>query len=206
MRAWGIRMIAVVAIALAAVGPSSSGAQMPSSGGTPVSCTVWHPVDLGTSLPDGCGLSDGWWTSWADCAITPVHNEPWMEKGHGAGLAGIPWIPIPMGMVGATAHLFFGNRPLPVGDTFPDGSAYTKVLWTFSEPVRDFGVTAMNAGRPDSPVDVVETGPANTSSDSSNEWPSYLAVPDAGCWTFTLTATTRAGEVVTGTFTYVAVA
>lgn len=150
-------------------------------------------------------VANGWWTSWAICAIAPVHSEPWDTEGHQAGLAGIPWIPIPMGAVDATAHLFFGSRPLPVGDTFPDGNAHTKILWTFSEPIRAFSVTATLPSAPSTiHENVVETGPANTSP-GSTEWPSSVAVPSPGCWTFTLTATTADDDVVTGTFTYIAV-
>jgi hypothetical protein len=36
------------------------------------------------------------------------------------------------------------------------------------------------------------------------DWPSYLVVPTAGCWQFTITAE-RGGEPITGTITYIAV-
>ncbi|MGB3329507.1 MAG: hypothetical protein WBA46_11165, partial [Thermomicrobiales bacterium] len=82
-----------------------------------------------------------------------------------------------------------------------------KILWTFSEPVHSFRVTASVASDPAVVhEDVVETGQTYTASNTSTEWPSMVAVPSPGCWTFTLTATTTNGQVETGTFTYVAVA
>lgn len=111
-----------------------------------------------------------------------------------------------MGPVKATAHLFFGNRPLPVGRQFPNNGAYTKVLWTFSERVSGFSGVATNLDDPQyTDIPFLETGPANTSSDRSTEWPSYVTVPAAGCWKFDLKATRTSGEVVTGSFTFVAV-
>ncbi|MGC4191542.1 MAG: hypothetical protein QM589_10310 [Thermomicrobiales bacterium] len=110
-----------------------------------------------------------------------------------------------MGPVKADAHLFFGNRPLPVGPHFPTGGN-TKVLWTFSERVRGFTGVATNLDDPQyTSIPFLETGPANTNDDRSTEWPSYVTVPAAGCWKFDLKATRTSGEVVTGSFTYVAV-
>lgn len=166
---------------------------------------VGTPASSAATPETASADANGWWTSWASCAIAPVHSDPWDTEGHQAGLAGIPWIPISMGAVEATAHLFFGSRPLPVGDTFPDGNAHTKILWTFSEPVRSLSIKATVASDPSTiHEDVVETGAANTAP-GSTEWPSSVAVPSPGCWTFTLTATTADDGVVTGTFTYVAV-
>lgn len=111
-----------------------------------------------------------------------------------------------MGPVKATAHLFFGNRPLPVGRNFSTGE-HTKVLWTFSERVSGFSGVATNLDEPQfTEIPFLETSPANTGTGEwSFEWPSYVIVPAAGCWRFDLKATTSSGEHVTGSFTYVAV-
>lgn len=136
--------------------------------------------------------------------MTPVHNEPW--KGD-PGLNGLPWIPVDMGSVQATAHLFFGNRPLPIGDTFPNAGLRTKVLWTFDHDVRNFTVTATIRGDASfRDVTATKTGPANTNTDSSRSWPYYVSVPAAGCWDFTLNAEDiETGKAVSGKFTFIAV-
>ena len=181
-------------------------AQIRAQPATPVDlgCTIWRTGADSPTTPKECSSSAPWWESWSDCAMTPVHNEPW--KGD-PGLNGLPWIPVDMGSVQATAHLFFGNRPLPIGDTFPNDRMHTKVLWTFDRDVRDFSVVATN--RDDASftdITAAETGPANTNTDSSRSWPSYVSVPAAGCWDFTLNAedieTVRA---VSGKFTFIAV-
>lgn len=97
---------------------------------------------------------------------------------------------------------------MPVGREFPDGSgSYTKVLWTFSERVSSFSGVATNLDDAQyTNIPFLETGPANTGTgERSFEWPSYMTVPAAGCWKFDLQATRTSGEIVNGSFTFVAV-
>lgn len=186
-------------------------AQIQAQAATPVTptdlgCTIWRTGANSPTTPEECSSSAPWWDSWSDCAMTPVHNEPWIGE---AGLNGLPWIPIAMGPepLQATAHLFFGNRPLPIGDTFPNGGERTKVLWTFDHDVRNFSVTATNRNDASfKDVIAADTGPADTNTDSSRSWPSYVFVPAAGCWDFTLKAEDVAtGKAVSGHFTFIAV-
>ena len=183
-------------------------AQTPAKSATPVDlgCTIWRTGADSPTTPKECSPSAPWWDSWADCAMTPVHSEPWVGE---AGLNGLPWIPIAMGPepVQVTAHLFFGNRPLPIGDTFPNDGPRTKVLWTFDHPVRNFSVIATNRNDPSfRDVTAADTVSADTNTDSSISWPSNVSVPAAGCWDFTLKAEdAKSGKTVTGQFTYIAV-
>lgn len=187
-----------IAVATQAPTPTVTPVPPPELRATPgTGCTSSTPEDEKV-----CSWPSFWWTSWSSCDITPVSTTLWPRP----DLATIPWIRVDIGPVKADAHLFFGNRPLPVGRQFPHDGPYTKVLWTFSERVSGFSGAATNLDNPQyTDIPFLETGPANTSSDRSTEWPSYVTVPTAGCWKFDLRATRTSGEVVTGTFTYVAV-
>lgn len=169
-------------------------------------CTTWVTTGGVPDTPEDCSRSSPWWTSWSNCDMTPVHSEPWPgTDARQSALRVMPWVNVNMGTVTATAHLFFGNRPLPVGGAFPNGDS-TKVLWTFDKPVTDFSVTGTNADdSSNADAAVIDTGPANTNNGRSNDWPSSINVPAAGCWTFGLKATDPDGKTVTGSLTFIAV-
>lgn len=141
----------------------------------------------------------------APCAVTPIHTEPWTGSGHGSGLSGVPWAVVPTGDVEMTAHFYVQDRSAPTDRWFPLGES-VKILWTFTEPVRDLTVTVTNPAAPGADYpDVLTTGPANTLPEST-EWPSAFTAPAAGCLTLTLHATTRDGETLSGTMTLMAAA
>ncbi|MGC4191543.1 MAG: hypothetical protein QM589_10315 [Thermomicrobiales bacterium] len=204
--------VLIAAILLGSTYPvtNSSAASPPGTpDGTPepgLGCTQWVDRSLPPdTTPTSCTLSDPWWTAWSTCDITPVHSTPSSLPGAPDFL---PWILIDMGPVQANAVLFIGNRPLPVGQKYPNDDMNTKVLWVFDDVIAEFSGVATNLDNPDTYTNVpfLETGPTYTGmNEQSTEWPSYVSVPAAGCWRFDLKATTAKGEVVTGSFTYVAV-
>jgi hypothetical protein len=211
---YAVVVVLMVASLLASTFPViSTSAAAPQ--GTPVvtpepglGCTKWLDRSLPPdTTPTSCTLSDPWWTAWSTCDITPVHSTPSSLPGAPDFL---PWILIDMGPVQANAVLFIGNRPLPVGQKYPSssGGMNTKVLWMFDELIIEFSGTATSLDHPDKYTDIpfLQTGAANARMrGESDQWPSYVSVPAAGCWKFDLKATTAKGEVVTGSFTYVAV-
>lgn len=204
---YAIVLTLLAASLLASTFPGTDSA-VASPQGTPepgLGCTKWVDRSLPPdTTPTSCTLSDPWWTAWSTCDITPVQSTPSPLPGAPSFL---PWIPIDMGSVQANAVLFFGNRPLPIGRKYPDGNQNTKVLWMFDKPVIAFSGVATNLDNPEyTNVPFLETGPTYTGIKAqSTEWPSYVTVPAAGCWRFDLKATTGSGDLLTGTFTYVAV-
>lgn len=193
----------VLALGAAVVLTAAAPAGTPQAASPPVSCTIWRAANGSLAGPADCTFSNPWWQSWSDCPITPVHGERWLPDGADWGLlSDLPWVQAGPGIVG---HLFYGNRPLPVGGKFPDGSA-TKVLWHFTDMVEGLRMTATNLGaKQQAPIDITSsTGPAN-SAPFSTEWPSYVVIPQAGCWRVDLSAKDEDGHPVKGSVTFIVV-
>lgn len=147
--------------------------------------------------------TDAWWTSWSSCSITPVRiGDP--PEGNGGRPEAIPWLLVSPSNASAnilTITLFSGNRPLPVGGRFTDGSQ-AKWLWQFNAAGGTLNVEAINehAAR----FSLTHLGPVNTP-DSSMDWSSLIELPEPGCWRFSVEATSTTGDVFIGGFTFVAV-
>ena len=155
-----------------------------------------HPLD--PALQPGktwtCTLSKPWWTAWFDCPVTPVEGGLWPARRAGDdGLARIPWVQAEPSASGVVAHLFSGSRPLHTDNHFPDG-ARAKVLWTFPRPVSRFAMTATDLGNPGTPLTIWEVDADGTASDASDQVPTYLDIPSAGCWRVEVRAQDEAGE------------
>jgi len=169
-------------------------------------CTAWQAGTPGpVTGPEECTRSEPWWTSWSSCAITRVHSEAYDPSLAGGGVPEtIPWVRAEHANAVIIGHQWYGNRPLHVGGSFPADGTNAKVLWHFSEPVRDLTITATNLDDASAAPVAIETGPANTSP-ASTQWPSSLAIPSAGCWRVDLHATDDVGNPVTGSVTYIVV-
>jgi hypothetical protein len=168
--------------------------------------TVRSELDPAANPYPDCVLSVPWWSSWENCAVTPIHTEqpPYLTGGD-QGLGNVPWIAADA--VGTTVwgFQFFGSRPLHVDGRFPDG-ATTKTLWKFGDPVSGLTLTAHNLWDATSePYPLTEFGVVNTSSSFGTTWMSRIDIPAAGCWRVDLEATLENGSEVTASVTYIVV-
>lgn len=145
-------------------------------------------------------VSPPWWSSWSNCDITPL------EAGEGdTFFEQLPRLELVAGDIEVTGLFFAGDRPLPVGGEFPDGSS-AKVFWQFSERVEDFSISGTRLdGSDTTPHVLADPHPANSSSGSSWEWSSILEIPEAGCWEIQLSAIDKSGEAFETRFVFVAV-
>lgn len=147
-----------------------------------------------------------WWTAWSSCAITEVYTGPGPEN--------IPGLPESLHWLRAETTndsdidlivwLWTGDRPLPLDGMYANEGMSTRWLWVFNEPMQDIAAAVTNehgtAGE-------VQFGGAimGSSTGPINGWPSYAVVPEAGCWTFAITATAQDGEVYEGRVVFPAV-
>lgn len=140
-----------------------------------------------------------WWTAWSSCDITPVQYGPAPEN-----ISGMPetfyWLRAETtndSNIDMIVWLWTGNRPLPLDGVYAREGMSTKWLWAFSEPMQDISATVTNE---QGTTGEVQFGGAimGSSTGPINGWPSFAVVPEAGCWTFDITATARDGETYEG--------
>ncbi|MCO5227576.1 MAG: hypothetical protein M9934_04740 [Thermomicrobiales bacterium] len=145
-------------------------------------------------------VSPPWWSSWSNCDIAPL------EAGDGdTFFEQLPRLKLVEGDIEVTGIFFAGDRPLPVGGEFPDGS-FAKVFWQFSERVEDFSISGVLLDASDTALQMLaDPHPANSSSSVSAEWSSILEIPEAGCWEIRLSAIDQSGEAFETRFVFVAV-
>lgn len=136
------------------------------------------------------------------CPVSHVHYSP--DTSATGGLRSIPWIATaPTGMF--HAHLFlYGGTPWPkhhlldarIFTTVKARSINPKVLWTAQQP--GAGSTLLISGkRLDKPGHFSSRYPRAS---SGSQFPSYVEVPEAGCWRVTV-----ASGKLRGAVTFVAV-
>lgn len=162
-------------------------------------------VAAAQSATPGPDARDQWWTAWSDCDITSVHTERAPEGGI-SRMDGMPWLTTKLtGDVDVTLYvwLWTGNRPLPVGDTYPDGKMHTKWLWEFVPDIRDVSVTPTNERGTKGEVEGLQR--VLGSSTGGNEYPSSVILPEPGCWTFEVSVTTADGQSARGRIVFPAV-
>lgn len=147
-----------------------------------------------------------WWTAWSSCDITPVQHGPAPEN-----ISGMPesfyWLQAETmndSSIDMIVWLWTGDRPLPINGIYASDATFTKWLWAFSEPMRDIAATVTNE---QGDTGQVQFGGAilGSSTGPINGWPSYAIVPEAGCWTFDITATAIDGDVYEGRVIFPAV-
>ena len=190
-----LRSVLRIAILMCVVFPATiASAQTPAA--SPADDGLW------AGLPE----SEAWWTAWSTCEITPVQSGPTPE--HIPGIAEhVYWLQAETtndSDIDMLVWLWTGNRPLPLNGEYVNEGMYTKWLWAFSEDMRDISVTLTSETGAEGNV---QFGGAITSSSTGpvNGWPSYVIVPDPGCWTFDITATALDGEVYMGSIVFPAV-
>jgi hypothetical protein len=150
-------------------------------------------------LADSC--SAGWWTAWANCPITPVRNLGWEASRADDLLARLPWIEAaPDRQI--VGHLFYGNRPLPLGGTFPDGMN-AKLLWEFARPIAAVSITATRLDPPEQSVTII--GARSDHPVGETQVPSLMAMPGGGCWRVEIRAEDRDGNAVSGAASFVVI-
>lgn len=96
------------------------------------------------------------------------------------------------------------RRPLPLNGRYATDGSSAKWLWAFSEEMRD--ITATVTSETGAEGDVQFGGEIfGSSTGPINGWPSGVLLPEPGCWTFDITATTRDGDVYEGRLVFPAV-
>lgn len=155
--------------------------------------------------PIATPLVSEWWTAWSTCDITPVHTEAPPANGPHM-LPGMPWLQAET-LNGSETVLYVwlwtGNRPLPVNGEYADEQMNAEWLWEFVPPMEDMTITATNERGTTGTVE--HGGSVLSSSTGGNEWPSTVVLPEPGCWTFDITATTHDGEIYEGRVVFPAV-
>ena len=148
-----------------------------------------------------CTISPQWWTSYSSCPITPVHTERYTGKVYPneQALYEIPWLKLASPSGTAIAHLFSGNRPLPVNATFSDGSM-AKVLWQTTPRVLNFHMTATSLSESAEPP-----APITDFNSAGVDWASYVNIPKPGCWRVDVGGTTEAGDQITWSAVFIVV-
>jgi hypothetical protein len=148
----------------------------------------------------GAAAADG--ANGATCPMSHVHFSP--DTSAKGGLRSIPWIATtPSGSF--HAHLFlYGGTPWPkqhllgarIFTTVKNRSINPKVLWTAQRP--GASATLLISGeRLDKPGHFSSRYPSVS---PGNQFPSYVEVPQAGCWRVTV----KSGRLV-GAVTFTAV-
>ena len=144
---------------------------------------------LGSTAVDGANR--------ATCPVSHVHYAP--DTSVTGGLRSIPWIATtPTGIF--HAHLFlYGGTPWPkqhvlgarIFTSVKARSINPKVLWTAERP--GSGATILISGkRLDKPGHFSSRYPSVS---PGNQFPSYVEVPQAGCWRITVNSGKLAGVV-----------
>jgi hypothetical protein len=147
-----------------------------------------------------------WWTAWSTCEITPVQ--------HGVPPENIPGLPDDLywleaettndSTIDLIVWLWTGNRPLPLDGVYAAEGLSTKWLWAFSDPMTSISATVTNEHGTTGELQFggqimgSSTGPVNG-------WPSFAVLPEAGCWTFEITATAADGSIHEGQVIFPAV-
>jgi len=150
-----------------------------------------------------------WWTAWSSCDITPVQSAPDQDSRPAptdpAPIPFLPWLNAETtndSEAAVVVSLFSGNRPLPVNGTYNNG-ANAKWLWILSDDLDDLHIRATNENG--TTIDVDDLGRVLSSSTGGNEWPSTIDLPEPGCWTFAISATTSDGSAYEGRIVFPAV-
>ena len=156
--------------------------------------------------PVAPGTGGEWWTAWSTCDITPVQSGPTPENIPGIA-TDIFWLrpeATHESDIDMIVWLWTGNRPLPLNGEYTDEGMFTKWLWAFSEDMRNIDVTVTDERGAEGEV---QFGGAITGSSTGpiNGWPSYVILPEPGCWTFDITATALSGDVYEGRLVFPAV-
>jgi hypothetical protein len=130
-----------------------------------------------------------------------VHYRPY--KGVQAGLEQLPWIAASPASSGLVGHLFYYDRlnvwkqeRLPRvrmyrGGQSPDGRISMKILWELRRG--SALMVEVRARRLDGPGAFTQR--LSSTSSNSNQFPSIIDVPTAGCWRLTLTAGRATGHM-----------
>ena len=147
-----------------------------------------------------------WWTAWSSCEITPVRHDSPPENIPGVP-EGIFWLEAettndsPIDLV---VWLWTGNRPLPLDGVYAAEGVSIKWLRAFSDPMTSISATVTNEHGTTGELQFggqimgSTTGPVNG-------WPSFAVVPEAGCWTFEISAVAADGSVYEGRVVFPAV-
>jgi hypothetical protein len=171
---------------------------------------LWLMVSLSgvasAQTPESAPPGGEWWTAWSTCEITPVQ--------HGAPPKNIPGLPDDLywlktettndSTIDLIVWLWTGNRPLPLDGVYAAEGLSTKWLWAFSDPMTSISATVTNEHGTTGELQFggqimgSSTGPVNG-------WPSFAVLPEAGCWTFEITATAADGSIYEGQVIFPAV-
>ncbi|MGH3002701.1 MAG: hypothetical protein ACRDM1_08600 [Gaiellaceae bacterium] len=154
-------------------------------------CVLCGPgFSFGTRSADGAGL--------ASCPVSHVHYRPYKDQG--AGLRLVPWIATAPSAA-FSAHLFFygatpwSRRHLLGARIFTAAAKRNvnpKVLWIARRPGAGRSIS-ISGSRLDRPGRFEARYPRAL---SGSQFPSYVEVPQAGCWRVTVRSGRLVGRVV----------
>lgn len=197
------------ALALGAVGPvgGQPATPLPIGEQEDYGCVSFRTgSNFNRGLYETCTQSSAWWDSFS-CAQTPIQHGPWVPPGDRPGAASpfkySPWLHLETDREEVVVILWFGSRPIPAGnyDEKPRGLAFVSIV--FPRAVSSVSLTASEP----SVADVLELQPTPSRSGIDGTiWDvDRINPPTAGCWTYSIMATTDDGTEIRAPFTFVAV-
>lgn len=158
------------------------------------------------NLYETCTQSSAWWDSFS-CEQTPIQHGPWVPPNDQPGAASPfkynPWLHLETEHGEVVVMLWFGSRPIPAGnyDEKPRGVAEISIV--FPTNVRSVGLTASEPSV--TTVLELQARPSSFVTDGTVWDVSEVNPSKAGCWTYTIIATTDGGTEFRVPFTFVAV-
>ncbi|HEU0163842.1 MAG TPA: hypothetical protein VFQ54_02290 [Thermomicrobiales bacterium] len=161
-------------------------------------------TDFDRNLYGTCTVSDPWWYSFS-CAQTPIQGEPWKPAADlpvDTSFVWHPWLKLPSSHGEVVVTLWWGNRPIPAANASgvsPFGKFSISV--TFPVPVRSVELVATT---PQGGSSLKTAGEVYEYFHDARIWNvDEIRPPVAGCWSYTILATTEQGDKMNLPFTFV---
>ena len=162
--------------------------------------------DFNRNLYETCTQSTAWWESFS-CDQTPIQNGPWTPPNDGPVASSPfeynPWLHLETERGDVVVMLWFGSRPIPAGDYGEKLHGAADISIIFPTKVRSMSLTASEPAVTD--VLELQAHPSTYVTDGTVWDVDASNPPKAGCWTYTITATTEGGTEIRVPFTFVAV-
>lgn len=198
-----------VVLALGAIGPAGGqpATPMPDGEQEDYGCVSYRTgPEFNRNLYGTCTQSTAWWESFS-CKQTPIQNGPWVPPNDRPGAASPfkynPWLHLETDGGDVVVMLWFGSRPIPAGNYAETLRGVADVSIIFPTSVSSVSLAASEP----TVTDALELQPRpSTFVTDGTVWDAdEINPPKAGCWTYSIIATTEGGTEIRAPFTFVAV-
>ncbi len=206
---WSALVALPVVLALGAIRPARAQPATPLPPGEQedYGCVSYRTgSNFNRNLYETCTQSMAWWESFS-CDQTPIQNGPWTPPNDvpvaSSPFKYNPWLHLEADGGDVVVMLWFGSRPIPAGDYGDKLHGAADISIIFPTNVSSMSLIASEP----SVTDVLElqARPSSFVPDGTVWDVDASNPPKAGCWTYTITATTEGGTEIRVPFTFVAV-